>query len=956
MIVRNEADHLERCLASVRGLVDEMVIVDTGSTDRTVEIARAAGGRLVEAVWADDFSRARNAGLDQATGDWILVLDADESLASRDHAAIRGWFERDVDAVVAVQRHYVRSTPVGWQAGSGGYDEGRPFPGFFDVKCRRLFRNRTWLRFTNIIHEELISTDPSRPLRQAEDAWVIHHFGKVDPPDRLRAKAEHYLRIGAKKIAEHPDDPQAQYELGVQHATLGQAEAALACFARVQALRPGFRDVALQAALCHARLGQHESALEALDAAARALPDHAAEIAVAKGNVHRRRGDLASAALAFQHAVGLAPAFAAAHAGLALVHSLLGRHDDAYADVNRGLAASPLHPDLWLERARQRFVAGDDAGALADVESAGTSPSARLLRARILIRQGRLSEADASLQIPETATCDAEQRGAVAALRGALALGQNDINAAIPALRQSLNIAPSYEAARNLSMALDGRGDARGACEAAAEAFRATPNDEWAIERLATLTRQLDGRPAPEEPDRPLTVVFYQPNSLNYDGWTPRERGLGGTESAVVYLAEALAVRGHHVAVLNACETTRTIGGVEYARWELLPLRCLRDRPDVIVAVRSWNLIGRVRLAPVQIYWTGDAADQPSVAGLGDASARAELDVFMLQSDWQANTFEAAFGLSPWHVVKTKLGSAASGVHDEPSDVATPPVRRPRRLAYISTPYRGLDVLLDLFPRIRAACPDAELDVFSSMTVYGATATEDEQQFGALYARARQPGVRLFGSLPQPAMTMRLREIRVLAYPSHFAETFCIAAIEAQAAGCPVVTSDLGALAETVGNGGLCISGDPRTPAYQQAFVDACVKLLLDDGWWHAASARASSRATAYAWPEIAAHWERTCRLALTNEPDRVARIATHLRSGRKPLALQMWTRTPRPASVPASAWESLGALLRWHAGHGERPSPATQLDIALCFRSLRSDEFLSHAPDCSTADTRHIA
>ena len=81
LIARDEERFLPGCLASVSGVVDEIVLADTGSTDRTVEIARAAGATVVHHAWDEDFSAARNAALAAATGDWILLLDADERLA-----------------------------------------------------------------------------------------------------------------------------------------------------------------------------------------------------------------------------------------------------------------------------------------------------------------------------------------------------------------------------------------------------------------------------------------------------------------------------------------------------------------------------------------------------------------------------------------------------------------------------------------------------------------------------------------------------------------------------------------------------------------------------------------------------------------------------------------------------------------------------------------------------------
>ena len=84
MIVRDEEADLPTCLESVKGVVDEICIVDTGSNDRTVAIAEGYGARVEHFTWCDDFSAARNASLAMAQGDWILVLDADEILENQD--------------------------------------------------------------------------------------------------------------------------------------------------------------------------------------------------------------------------------------------------------------------------------------------------------------------------------------------------------------------------------------------------------------------------------------------------------------------------------------------------------------------------------------------------------------------------------------------------------------------------------------------------------------------------------------------------------------------------------------------------------------------------------------------------------------------------------------------------------------------------------------------------------
>jgi glycosyltransferase involved in cell wall biosynthesis/tetratricopeptide (TPR) repeat protein len=932
LITKNEEAHLARCLESVRGLWDDLVVVDTGSTDRTVEIAREFGARLFTFTWQDDFSLARNFCIEQASGDWILSLDADETIAPRDHAVIRDLLRRDdVDAVGAMQRHYVTTAVVvGWQPGPGGYDEGKPYPGFLDVGCRRLFRNRRWLRFRNRVHEELVSIDPAHPLVEIPGAWVIHHFGKLGAQDLLRAKGEGYLRIGIKKIEDDPANPQAHYELGIQYAELGRPAEALPCFERVRTLSSGFRDTELRIAICHAHLDRHEEALAAFRVAARALPQHADVIALEEANVHRKLGDDRAAERILKRALSRHPAYAGASINLAVLYNATKRTAEALACLDRALTLSPRHPDLLTLRAWIRGSAGDLNGALADLERLGTNEGALRKRARILAQQRRFREAGECLdQMSDAPDAD------VLSLRGVIALGLGEGVEAVRQFRRSLDLEGTYEASLNLSVALEAQRDHSGALTAAAEALGFAPGHSAAFARFTRLSGDTLRRRAVRGGADALTQFFYQPHSIPFDGRTPRTRGLGGTESAIVYLAEALAARGHRIVVFNTCEEPGIHHGVEYARWESLPARAVADRPDVVVAVREWQTIGAARFAPLQIFWTGDAFDQPFVEKLGDAGSRREIDFLMLQSDWQANTYERYHGVPAWQIVRTRLGSAASSGPVPPFDDGR---GRARRLAYASTPFRGLDVLLDLFPRIRAACPDAELDVFSSMRVYGVAAADDESRYGAIYRKAEQPGVNLVGSLPQMELAARLQQARVLAYPNHYAETFCIAAIEAQAAGCAVVTSALGALPETVGDGGLCIAGDPRTAAYQQAFVDACVRLLTDDEEWSAVSRRARARAwDAYAWPAIAEHWDATCRAALRVEPPVLERVGVHLAAGRASLALKMLERETPGDGVPAEAWAAVRAFAVWRAGSAPAPPPESVRLIALHFRSFRN-------------------
>jgi glycosyltransferase involved in cell wall biosynthesis len=136
LIVRNEERFLEGCLRSLAGRADEIVVVDTGSTDRSREIAGDLGARLVDHEWADDFAAARNAAIDAARGAWILYIDADERVIEFDHDAV---LPQLADPMHACYRVLFR-----------------PAAGLTRYREYRLFRNHPELRFRGVIHESLL--------------------------------------------------------------------------------------------------------------------------------------------------------------------------------------------------------------------------------------------------------------------------------------------------------------------------------------------------------------------------------------------------------------------------------------------------------------------------------------------------------------------------------------------------------------------------------------------------------------------------------------------------------------------------------------------------------------------------------------------------------------------------------------------------------------------------------
>jgi glycosyltransferase involved in cell wall biosynthesis len=220
MIARDEEKLLERCISSVRDFADEIIIADTGSKDRTAEIAKKYTDNVYNFEWADDFSAARNFSISKATKDWILVLDADETIAEDDMKKLKELIqESDADAYRLIQRNYSYSTkgnPV-----PGDYAPASGYRSYFPSVLTRLFRNKGY-KFSNKVHELV---EDSIKGKIVNSGIAIHHM-RDDSKDRDAL----YIRLCEKQIQDEPESPKPYYELAKIHSSRKEYPKAIELF------------------------------------------------------------------------------------------------------------------------------------------------------------------------------------------------------------------------------------------------------------------------------------------------------------------------------------------------------------------------------------------------------------------------------------------------------------------------------------------------------------------------------------------------------------------------------------------------------------------------------------------------------------------------------------------------------------------------------------------------------
>ncbi len=393
MIMRDEEEHLARCLASVQGVVDEIVIVDTGSVDRSIEIAEGFGARIIHETWAGDFAAPRNTSIEAATGDWILVLDADEEL-------VDGGRLRELLHDEHLEGYCLREVNfIGEERGIESVVNS----------AFRLFRNRPAYRYSGALHEQIMGTvDPEGGACTRFVGIEIHHYGYLEPTNRAKEKTDRNMAIVMAEVRRTPTDSFTLFNAGVEFQRVGDFDTALDYFRRsfteLSSLKAYYASLLLRNIVASLNcLERWDEALDVLADALQAYPDFT-DLHYLQGQIHSSRREYRAAVKSFRRAIDLGDhggdrylaqagmgSFYSWHS-LGLLHEMMGDSHEAVRCQRNAIRAAKGHYAAPVMRLTRLLLGADPPLAVREYMARiiGTTNRADSLTAvaRVLLSEG----------------------------------------------------------------------------------------------------------------------------------------------------------------------------------------------------------------------------------------------------------------------------------------------------------------------------------------------------------------------------------------------------------------------------------------------------------------------------------------------------------------------------------------------------------------------------------------
>lgn len=760
MIVKDEEKWLGPCLDSVKDVVDEIIIVDTGSTDGTKALAESYGAKVFDFKWIDDFAAARNFAFSKATQEFILWLDADDRLDGAEKlkgvlAALQPQF-----TCVLMQYFY-------------GFDE---FGNCTALHMKnRVVKNDGNFTWKGRIHEDLIPI-MTTGVSSTVDVAVYH---RADG-ERVRASSERNLKVALSEYKERPLDPRVVFNVANSYVGMGRHEEAIKFY--LEYLTKSGWDEEKYIATC--RIGMSLFELQQFDEAMNM----------------------------FLRAVKIRPKYADAFRGLAICSMRKGDLDSAEEYLLSML--SKEKPDSMLVWNPFEYE---------------VVPYFEL--AQVYAHQHKVEKA---IEACETFVEKSKGHEKGKQLLEELYKAKKDVDfvAGFVSAGERLAEEKKFE---NLSCLLS----------AVPLEFRSEPN----LVRL-----KQDNFPKTTSSGRDVAIYCGR----GWEDWGPQslEKGIGGSEEAVIRLAREWAKKGWNVTVYNNCgiEEIPDVEGVIYKPfWEFNP----KDKHDVFISWRDPLVFDYDINAPVKLL---DLHDVPNL--LDYTSKRVKnITKIMVKTQFHRNLLPT--------IPNGKIAVVGHGVDASEFDGNVPRARH--QVVYTSSYDRGLEHLLDIWPDVIKEVPDARLNIAYGWDLFDKIRAGDKEKMAwkqKMLEKMAHPSINELGRLSHKDVAVLMKSSDVFAYPCHFEEIFSIAAAKAQVAGAvPVVTVSDSCLRETVGIGvqitgslkdGLRLEGGATKEEVLQKYKEELIKFLKDDDLRDDVRVQAMKYGReAFDWSKVAGEWEK---------------------------------------------------------------------------------------------------
>lgn len=263
MIVKNEEEYLPGCLNSIKDVVDEIIIVDTGSTDKTVEIAKSFGAKIYYYQWNNNFSEARNESLKYATKDWILIMDADDEFFSDDKEKFKTLLSNKLDKDVV---YFFETLNYCGSAVENSTITVNLNP--------RLFKNNHGFQYDGEVHNQLVN--PAYDYKGNSEPIRIYHYGYLEKNIVSKDKRNRNISLLKEQIRKDGNNKYAYFNLGNEYFALGDMKKALEHYYKAYEnfdLHVGYSSVLLERiVLAHYAIGEYERVLEFADSSIKYFP------------------------------------------------------------------------------------------------------------------------------------------------------------------------------------------------------------------------------------------------------------------------------------------------------------------------------------------------------------------------------------------------------------------------------------------------------------------------------------------------------------------------------------------------------------------------------------------------------------------------------------------------------------------------------------------------------------